>query len=277
MPGRFPAAAAPGSGGGTTGARQRSCARATRDAGPAGPARRADLAPFGVRTTSGGGAARAAPALTAPGSAAPAPGPRPPAPPSLRRPVDPGANSRPARAEHPLDQLNPQEVTRASAACKKYAAAQGIKQLRFNTVMLQEPAKAVLLRYEAGAGPAPPRQALCVAISIPDGQVVEAVVGLHGSAASKDAVQSWKLVRGGGGGRWRPGARLAAPGAAGSLPAAVPQQRCVRCAGRPGLPPHRRGWQLAAARARRRLARIAHPGPASHPGGRAGRAGRCLR
>lgn len=37
-------------------------------------------------------------------------------------------------ADHPLDQLTPQEVSRASAAVRKYAAAQGVPgTLRFNS------------------------------------------------------------------------------------------------------------------------------------------------
>jgi hypothetical protein len=102
--------------------------------------------------------------------------------------------------------------------------------------MLQEPAKAELLRYEAGAGPAPRRQALCVVISIPDGQVAEALVDLAGGSAAKDAVQSWRLVRGSAGG-------LAVGGLARCLPA-CPPARLLRpssaahaaCGGRVGRP-----------------------------------------
>jgi len=37
-------------------------------------------------------------------------------------------------ADHPLDQLTPQEVSRASAAVRRYAAAQGVPfTLRFNS------------------------------------------------------------------------------------------------------------------------------------------------
>jgi Cu2+-containing amine oxidase len=60
--------------------------------------------------------------------------------------------------------------------------------------MLQEPAKAELLMYEAGRSPAPARQAYCVLISIPDGQVIEAVVDLHSNSPHKDGMHSWKLV-----------------------------------------------------------------------------------
>ncbi|KAF6251268.1 copper amine oxidase [Scenedesmus sp. NREL 46B-D3] len=56
--------------------------------------------------------------------------------------------------DHPLDQLTPAEVSRASAAVRRHAAAAGVPgSLRFNTIMLQEPPKAELLAYQRGAGP----------------------------------------------------------------------------------------------------------------------------
>lgn len=100
-------------------------------------------------------------------------------------------------ADHPLDQLTPAEITRASAAVKRYAAAEGITgTLRFNTVMLKEPPKAQLLAYQQGKGPKPERRAVVWLLNPPKGDLYEAIVSLHegAAAAAKDVVRVWNKV-----------------------------------------------------------------------------------
>jgi Cu2+-containing amine oxidase len=98
-------------------------------------------------------------------------------------------------AEHPLDQLTPNEVSRASAAVRAHAAAEGlVGSLRFNTIMLQEPPKAQLLAYEAGTGPKPARVAAVWVLHPSKNGFYEAVVQLP-EAGGLDAVVSWKKVR----------------------------------------------------------------------------------
>jgi Cu2+-containing amine oxidase len=97
-------------------------------------------------------------------------------------------------AEHPLDQLTPNEVSRASAAVRAHAAAEGlVGSLRFNTIMLHEPPKAQLLAYEAGAGPKPGRTAAVWVLHPSKNGFYEAVVQLP-EAGGPDAVVSWKKV-----------------------------------------------------------------------------------
>lgn len=106
--------------------------------------------------------------------------------------------------DHPLDQLTPQEVSRASAAVRRYAAAQGVPfTLRFNTIMLQEPPKAALLAYESGQGPCPERVARVWVTNPPKGDLYEALVTLSegghaptssSSSSGKDTVQHWQLL-----------------------------------------------------------------------------------
>lgn len=109
--------------------------------------------------------------------------------------------------DHPLDQLAPAEVSRASAVVRAYAAAAGVSgTLRFNTIMLKEPPKAALLAYEAGSRPRPERQALVWLTNPPKGDLYEAVVALGDSvqpagssssmSSSRDVLRAWKLVPG---------------------------------------------------------------------------------
>lgn len=98
--------------------------------------------------------------------------------------------------EHPLDQLTPAEISRASAAVRAHAAAQGIKGLlRFNTIQLAEPPKAALLAYEAGAGPRPERTARVWVLHPASEGFWEAVVGLEAPGNAGGAVHSWTKVR----------------------------------------------------------------------------------
>ena len=86
---------------------------------------------------------------------------------------------------HPLDQLSPDEVRRAAACTRAYAAAPSPNggglagaPLRFNTVMLHEPPKRALLDFYHGRAPAPPRRALVWVLSPSSGALYEGVVDL---------------------------------------------------------------------------------------------------
>lgn len=80
--------------------------------------------------------------------------------------------AKPAPKQHPLDPLSAAEISAAAEACEQLAQQQGIAELRFNVITLQEPPKAALVAYEAGSGPCPPRQAFAIL------QVSAAVAGL---------------------------------------------------------------------------------------------------
>ncbi|GAX75117.1 hypothetical protein CEUSTIGMA_g2561.t1 [Chlamydomonas eustigma] len=95
---------------------------------------------------------------------------------------------------YPLDDLSAQEIQRASDACMHYATKMNAGQLRFNTVQLREPRKADLLRYQAGNGPLPPRQAQCVMIIPAKATAVDAVVDL--SHQGQDRVLQWLKLDG---------------------------------------------------------------------------------
>lgn len=69
---------------------------------------------------------------------------------------------KPAPKQHPLDPLSAAEISAAAEACQQLAQQQGIAELRFNVITLQEPPKAALVAYEAGSGPCPPRQAFAI-------------------------------------------------------------------------------------------------------------------
>ncbi|GLC40464.1 hypothetical protein PLESTM_001074400, partial [Pleodorina starrii] len=115
-----------------------------------------------------------------------------------------------AVARHPLDQLSPDEVRRAVDACKCYASTHGVGALRFNTVMLREPAKKALLAFERGCGPRPERIAEVVAIVPSASTAVEALVRLQedtpptAAAAAPPSspeglaaqIESWKILDG---------------------------------------------------------------------------------
>ncbi|WIA35530.1 hypothetical protein OEZ86_003956 [Tetradesmus obliquus] len=103
--------------------------------------------------------------------------------------------------DHPLDQLTPAEISRASAAVRRHAAAAGVTgALRFNTIMLQEPPKAELLAYQQRRGPRPERRALVWVLNPPCGDFYEAVValpeGVAAAAAAADVVRTWTKVEG---------------------------------------------------------------------------------
>ena len=115
---------------------------------------------------------------------------------------------------HPLDQLAPQEVSRASAAVRRHAAdaaASGLAAgtaLRFNTVQLREPPKRALVAWRLGLGPRPTREALVWVLARPDGALYEAIVQLperQGAAAAAaaaaaasraDRVVAWRHIPG---------------------------------------------------------------------------------
>lgn len=104
-------------------------------------------------------------------------------------------------AGHPLDQLSVAEVQASAAACKRYALANGVGALRFNTVILKEPPKAALLSFEKGTGPRPERIAECVLVIPSTSAAAEALVRLSPttSAAPEDVsaeVVSWTLLQG---------------------------------------------------------------------------------
>ncbi|PNH03386.1 Primary amine oxidase, partial [Tetrabaena socialis] len=95
---------------------------------------------------------------------------------------------------HPLDQLSVHEIRSAADACTAWAASNGVPSIRFNTVMLLEPAKKALLAFERGAGPRPDRVAECILI-VPTAELaVEALVVL--SECAPPAVTSWKNLDG---------------------------------------------------------------------------------
>ncbi|GLI66897.1 hypothetical protein VaNZ11_010924 [Volvox africanus] len=108
---------------------------------------------------------------------------------------------------HPLDQLSPDEIQRAVEVCKEYGDGQGVGVLRFNTVMLREPAKKALLAFEQGVGPRPERIAECILI-VPSASIaVEALVRLDlpavasatptlGPTGRGAEIESWKILEG---------------------------------------------------------------------------------
>lgn len=97
-------------------------------------------------------------------------------------------------AVHPLDQLSHAEVSRAAACTRGHAAAAGVPgTLRFNTVMLEEPAKLALVDFYRGRAPAPPRRATVWATNPPIGDLFEGVVEL---APGGDRMVSWRLMEG---------------------------------------------------------------------------------
>ena len=115
---------------------------------------------------------------------------------------------------HPLDQLTPQEVSRASAAVRWHAAegASGLAPgaaLRFNTIMLREPPKRAMVAWRLGKGPRPPREALVWVLARPQGTLFEAVVELPESPSPATA--------GGGGGGGGGGGAAALGSALGGL------------------------------------------------------------
>eukprot|EP00953_Heterococcus_sp_UTEX-ZZ885_P014549 8230-Heterococcus_DN1.PRE.2 len=95
---------------------------------------------------------------------------------------------------HPLDALTPEEIGLSAAACSKRGAAEGLSQIRFNTITLKEPAKADLLAYEKDPSQVPERQSFCI-LQVPGaGDVYEVVLTLSSGAAAQ--VTSWVSVEG---------------------------------------------------------------------------------
>ncbi|KAI8472762.1 MAG: copper amine oxidase [Monoraphidium minutum] len=92
---------------------------------------------------------------------------------------------------HPLDPLSAEEISLAAEACKAYAEKAGVGPLRFNSIALQEPKKADLLAFDAGAAPAPPRAAACVLHAPPRRGSIEALVALPSGK-----VADWKHLEG---------------------------------------------------------------------------------
>ena len=81
----------------------------------------------------------------------------------------------PAVTRHPLDPLDPSELTAAVAAVR---AEGGLSdRIRVISVETREPAKEAVRAFEAG-GPAPAREAFCVLLDNADGSCHEAVVSL---------------------------------------------------------------------------------------------------
>jgi Cu2+-containing amine oxidase len=129
-----------------------------------------------------------------------------------------------AAPPHPLDPLSSPEVAAAAAACRARAAAAAprLPPLRFNTITLQEPPKADLLRFTNGRGPRPPRRAFCILQTPPIFGAIEATVDLshfRAAGAAAAAVVSWVAVSAGrmyGSGlhAWEWGPWLCASGAA---------------------------------------------------------------
>jgi primary-amine oxidase len=94
---------------------------------------------------------------------------------------------------HPLDALTPEEISQSAAACRKRGAAEGLTQIRFNTITLKEPTKAALLAYDKDPSQAPERQSFCI-LQVPGaGDVYEVVLTLSSAAAQ---VTSWVSVEG---------------------------------------------------------------------------------
>eukprot|EP00884_Botryococcus_braunii_P003392 jgi/Botrbrau1/13053/Bobra.0187s0015.1 len=93
----------------------------------------------------------------------------------------------------PLDPLTEEEVRMAAAACRKHAAAQGLPELRFNTITLKEPPKKALLAYRANGGAPPKREAFCIVQAFPVAPVIETVIDLGGDEALPT---SWTQVEG---------------------------------------------------------------------------------
>jgi len=97
---------------------------------------------------------------------------------------------------HPLDQLTPSEVARATACTRAHAAAAGVPgALRFNTIMLDEPPKRQLIDYNNGRGPCPARRATVWVMNPPHGTLFEGVVELGGPHSSGDKMVAWTKVR----------------------------------------------------------------------------------
>jgi primary-amine oxidase len=95
---------------------------------------------------------------------------------------------------HPLDALTPEEINQSAVACRKRGTAEGLSQIRFNTITLKEPAKAALLAYEKDPSQVPERQSFCI-LQVPGaGDVCEVVLTLSSAAAAQ--VTSWVSVEG---------------------------------------------------------------------------------
>ena len=88
---------------------------------------------------------------------------------------------------HPLDPLTSEEIVEASSILK--AQRQLGAQIRFETIVLQEPAKEAVLGYQAGDSIE--RNAFLVILDNNDGATYEAVVSLN-----EKKVTSWKHIPG---------------------------------------------------------------------------------
>mmetsp|Transcript_22566 Transcript_22566/g.67197 ORF Transcript_22566/g.67197 Transcript_22566/m.67197 type:complete len:731 (-) Transcript_22566:1085-3277(-) len=101
-------------------------------------------------------------------------------------------------AQHPLDDLSVLEVARAAAACRAHAAAEDCGELRFNSIMLQEPPKAALLDFLNGRAAPPARRAAATLIVPSRALAVDAVVELRGGrgGGGPDAVVAWRILEG---------------------------------------------------------------------------------
>lgn len=92
---------------------------------------------------------------------------------------------------HPLDPLDQLEVSIASQACMEHARTLGLPPLRFNTVTLEEPDKAVMVPFLRGKGPRPDRVALVVLIIPRLNAAAEALVDV-----TQRKVVGWKMLDG---------------------------------------------------------------------------------
>ncbi|KAJ3300084.1 hypothetical protein HK104_004806 [Borealophlyctis nickersoniae] len=89
---------------------------------------------------------------------------------------------------HPLDPLTPTEITSVAAAIKASPEGSSLSDFIFNSISLNEPPKYEFLKYEAGEGPVPNREAAAVLIDR-KGEVYEVVVSVDSGE-----VTCWKHI-----------------------------------------------------------------------------------
>lgn len=100
---------------------------------------------------------------------------------------------------HPLDALTADEIRQAAAVCRAYAKQEGLEQLRFNVISLQEPPKKLVVAYDNDpSAPLPPRRAFCILQFAGLAGVVEAVLEVlaAGMEPSVSQVITWTEVEG---------------------------------------------------------------------------------